>query len=120
MNRLCKVMLIFVLVLTLSACHNNINNNQEITSDKKDETVERTPLKYVKMHLVDDQIYTGKEIKPSLDLKDKGKTLFEGVDYTIDYENNINVGTAKMTVTGIGNYDGIVVIRFKIVENNNN
>lgn len=32
--------------------------------------------------------------------------LAEGTDYVIDYANNINAGTAAITVSGIGNYAG--------------
>ncbi|MBO4235303.1 MAG: hypothetical protein J5928_02505 [Firmicutes bacterium] len=42
-------------------------------------------------------------------------TLKPGVDYEISYKNNIEVGTATMTVTGIGNYSGSVTKTFKIV-----
>ena len=38
-----------------------------------------------------------------------------GVDYTIVYTNNINVGTATATITGVGNYAGSIDFQFKIV-----
>ena len=36
-------------------------------------------------------------------------------DYTVSYENNINVGTASAVVQGINDYEGIYVINFEIV-----
>ena len=117
MNKLCKATLILVLVLTLSACY---SNNQDTETDKKVEVVEKISLKYIKILSVEDQIYTGKEIKPTQDLKYKGKTLVEGNDYILSYSNNIDIGTAKMTITGIGDYEGTIIIRFKIVEDKNN
>ena len=36
--------------------------------------------------------YTGKEIKPSVTVKLDGVTLTEGVDYVVQYEDNIKVG----------------------------
>lgn len=43
-----------------------------------------------------------------------GEVLEEGVDYTLSFSNNVNVGTAKMTITGIGRYTGTVNKTFKI------
>ncbi len=44
-----------------------------------------------------------------------GKTcLTEGVDYEVSYENNVNVGTATLTVTGINDYAGSKSVTFKI------
>ena len=43
------------------------------------------------------------------------EALEYGVDYTIAYTNNINVGTATATITGVGNYVGSIDFQFKIV-----
>ena len=48
--------------------------------------------------------YTGKEIKPTVTLKHEGKPLTQGTDYTVEYSNNKNAGTATVTVTGKGAY----------------
>ena len=42
--------------------------------------------------------------------------LLKGIDYEVAYQNNINAGTASVTVTGIGNYDGTVTLYFTISE----
>jgi hypothetical protein len=42
------------------------------------------------------------------------KTLTAGKDYTISYQNNTNIGTAKVTVTGIGDYTGTATKTFTI------
>ncbi|MBR5336900.1 MAG: hypothetical protein IK152_02850 [Lachnospiraceae bacterium] len=44
-----------------------------------------------------------------------GKTLTEGVDYSLSYANNINVGTATMTITGMGEYTDTKEVTFKIL-----
>ena len=50
---------------------------------------------------VEDQSYTGSQIKPELVVKaPDGTVLTEGVDYTVAYEDNILPGTATITVTG--------------------
>lgn len=43
-----------------------------------------------------------------------GKVLTEKTDYTLDYENNINAGTAKAVVKGSGNYGGTIAKTFEI------
>ncbi len=48
--------------------------------------------------------YTGVEIKPAVTVLDGDNPLLENRDYTIVYSNNINAGTATVTVTGYGNY----------------
>jgi hypothetical protein len=53
--------------------------------------------------------YTGEEIKPEVTVKAvSGTTLTEGVDYEVVYSNNVNKGTAKVTIKGIGTYAGEV------------
>jgi len=42
--------------------------------------------------------------------------LKAGVDYTVAYANNINVGTATVTITGKGNYTGVLKETFEIKE----
>lgn len=40
--------------------------------------------------------------------------LVEGVDYRIEYKNNIEIGTATATVYGIGSYTGSISVNFNI------
>ena len=61
--------------------------------------------------------YDGKAKKPGVMVKLNGKTLKNGTDYTVSYSNNIKVGTAKVTITGKGNYTGSVSKTFKIKNN---
>ena len=62
--------------------------------------------------------YTGKGITPSVLVEDHGKILSKGTDYQIGYSSNINVGTATVTVTGIGKYSGTASANFKITPQN--
>lgn len=53
--------------------------------------------------------YTGEEVKPSIGLmySNYNQTfLIEGVDYKVEYSNNINQGVATAKVIGIGRYTG--------------
>jgi len=55
---------------------------------------------------ISSQTYTGSAIQPTVTVKDATKTLGLTTDYTVSYTNNINVGTANVTITGVGNYAG--------------
>ena len=58
--------------------------------------------------------YNGKEQKPIVTVKDNGTLLKEGTHYKVMYKNNINTGTATVTVSGMGGYGGYVDIPFTI------
>ena len=58
--------------------------------------------------------YNGKAKTPSVTVKIGGNTLKSGTDYTVSYSNNIKVGTAKVTITGKGNYTGSVSKTYSI------
>lgn len=60
-------------------------------------------------------VHTGTAITPKITLMDGTTTLIEGTDYTLDYENNIALGNAKIIITGIGNYEGTLNQEFAIV-----
>lgn len=59
--------------------------------------------------------YTGEKITPSVAVSKNGEVWTAGVDYSVTYANNINVGTAKVIVTGIGDYDGSITKTFTIL-----
>lgn len=58
--------------------------------------------------------YSGKAQKPTVVIEDGSYVLEENTDYTIKYKNNVNVGTAKVILTGIGDYMGDVTQTFEI------
>lgn len=68
--------------------------------------------------------YTGKEIKPEIELlyidnpteenTNTEKRLIDPENYTVSYQNNINAGTATITVTGKEEYINSTSINFKI------
>ncbi|MBQ4467344.1 MAG: fibronectin type III domain-containing protein [Firmicutes bacterium] len=63
-------------------------------------------------------VYNGKAQKPTATVKAKvngsTKTLKSGTDYTISYSNNKDVGKAKVTIKGKGNFTGSLTKTFKI------
>lgn len=69
----------------------------------------------VKVDSVKNQAYTGKKIEPKVIVKNGGKTLTKGTDYTVSYKNNVKPGKATITITGKGNYTGKKTVYFNIV-----
>ena len=63
--------------------------------------------------------FTGSEIKPEVYVANYDEKLTEGKDYIITYEDNINIGTGKVIVTGIGAYKGEVIKTFNIIDPKN-
>lgn len=62
--------------------------------------------------------YTGYPIAPDIVVTMNGRVLNRGTDYTVTYSNNTNVGTATMTVTGIGSFSGTKTINYTIEAKN--
>ena len=69
-------------------------------------TITPKSIENVTIGAIDDQPYTGKQITPTPEVKDGEKELTSGTDFTYSYSNNQYVGTATVTVTGKGNYQG--------------
>ncbi|MBQ9230899.1 MAG: leucine-rich repeat domain-containing protein [Prevotella sp.] len=65
---------------------------------------------------IDDQEYNGSELKPALVIKDGEILLVEGTDYDAVYDNNVDAGTATITITFKGNYTGTAEKTFTIVD----
>ena len=76
-------------------------NQKEITADMV--TVDTT-----------EKESTGEAIKTTVTVKDGETVLVEGRDYEVEYSNNVEPGTATVTVKGIGNYTGSVDKTFTI------
>lgn len=60
-------------------------------------------------------VYTGMNIEPEIIIKDGDTVLQKNKDYTLKYNNNLNVGKATITITGIGNYKGTITSNFNII-----
>ena len=58
--------------------------------------------------------YDGTVKTPAVTVISGGKTLAANSEYTVTYRNNKNIGTATVTVTGIGNYTGTISKNFTI------
>ena len=58
--------------------------------------------------------YDGTEKTPGVTVTLDEKTLTKDTDYTVTYSDNVNAGTATVTVTGMGNFTGTKEITFVI------
>ena len=78
--------------------------------------IEQKSISDVAIEPVSDQYYTGDVLKPELTVTDNGKKLEEDVDYTVSYSDNTKAGTAKVVITGMGNYSSAKETSFRIIE----
>ena len=87
--------------------YENLNLREELAKTKFDAV--KITLSYSRA------AYSGKARKPAVKAVYYGKTLKQGTDYTVAYSSNKNVGKAKVSVTGKGDYAGTKVKTFRIV-----
>ena len=65
---------------------------------------------------VKDATFTGSAIKSDVDVRLGNVTLKEGTHYTLSYKNNVNAGTAQVTISGKGSLEGAVTKSFTIAK----
>ena len=65
---------------------------------------------------IPDQEWTGSAIEPDVTVSLNDEELVKDIDYTLSYENNVDLGFATVTVDGIGNYTGRKYASFHIVQ----
>lgn len=64
---------------------------------------------------IEDQTFTGRPLTPKPAVIYDDNLLREGVDYTLAFEANVNVGEANVIIIGKGDYSGTKIVAFKIV-----
>lgn len=62
----------------------------------------------------DSYVYDGTAHKPTVTVKDGSKTLVNDLDYTLEYKDNIDAGTATVTVRGKRNYGEYMPMTYEI------
>ena len=68
---------------------------------------------------ITDKAYTGKPVEPKPRVLLNGKELKEGADYTLQYRDNVEIGTGIITIHGLGStLSGSRKITFRIVKAN--
>jgi hypothetical protein len=96
---------------------NRLIDEMKVVLAERKTTNENRKLRNLKFASVDDipvQIYTGSPVYPPFHLFLNGNLLALGVDYTAAYKNNVNPGTATITVSGKGACIGKKEITFNI------
>lgn len=75
----------------------------------------RADVKELEIKQIPEQNYTGTALTPDVEVYDGGKRLVNGIDYTLSYASNTEIGTAVVTIAGTGNYIGTLPVYFFIV-----
>ena len=87
-------------------------------SIKTSVTVKKYNIKNSLVRLdVDTYIYTGEKIYPNVSVMYNNQYLIKNKDYEVVYENNKDVGLGDIYIKGINNFNDVIKINFKIVEN---
>ena len=79
------------------------SSNYDITFTKGTLTVGKKALEDGFIANIASLVYNGVAQEPAPVVTFNGMTLVKGTDYTVSYENNVNVGTATATVTALAN-----------------
>lgn len=78
--------------------------------------VSEIDMDHAEVETIPDKEYTGEQIRPEVVVTMDGEPLTEGEDYTLVYENNVEVGTAKVIIrsTEESRYYGEKIVEFTI------
>lgn len=91
------------------------NTTYIYTGENNDETTESKLLSSCTIEEIEKQVASGKAVTPKVVIRYGKYVLVEGKDYTLQYLNNVNAGTATINITGLGSYTGEVKATFKII-----
>ena len=77
--------------------------------------IDPSSIVYATVSGLTNKTYNGTAQTQNPTVKIGTKALKSGADYTVSYKNNINVGEATVTITGVGSYSGGVTKTFLIL-----
>lgn len=98
-----------VATMRITGTDTHYSGSREVTF-----SILRRSIHLSKANEIGKQIYTGKDITPSVTVTDNGKALVEQTDYTLMYSDNRRAGTGTATVAGKGNYTATKTLLFDI------
>lgn len=88
-----------------------------VLSEKQDEKPLIVDIQDAIVSSIPNFVYTGDEIKPTIEITYDGNALIEDEDYVISYSNNVNASSlAKIKIIGKGNFDGEREMFFTIIQ----
>lgn len=76
--------------------------------------VQRIDISEANVSAIAAQVYSGKALKPAVSVSYGGKTLVDGIDYTLQYKDNVLPGKATVVIEGFGDYIGKKLASFDI------
>ena len=85
-----------------------------VTTDKTEVTIEALAKEGIWIKDIPAQTYTGKALKPEVQVYDYAKPLVFKKDYTVSYKNNTKAGKADVIIKGKGNYAQTITGKFTI------
>ncbi len=91
----------------------NDNSSYKFTATKNF-TIAQAPISGAMIANIPSVTYNTRAHTPDVTVTFNGSTLEAGKDYDVAYTNNINAGTATVTVTGKGNFTGTASKTFTI------
>lgn len=94
------------------------NPNYEILLGEETFAITPKPLSSASVTVgrIPNQRYTGGAITPTVEVHDGNTQLRQNTDYQLSYEGNVEVGSAQVTITGMGNYGGSRQVSFRIIK----
>lgn len=93
----------------------NDNSSYKFTATKNF-TIAQAPISGAMIADIVDVTYNTRTHTPDVTVTFNGSTLEAGKDYDVAYTNNVNAGTATVTVTGKGNFTGSANTTFTIAK----
>lgn len=112
MKKTLRVLTVAVIVLCLACAFTGCTRLSSLFGGNEQNT---TSLEQCNVQLEYDAYqYTGSPIEPKVTVTYTGSVLEEGVDYTVSYSDNTEIGTGKATISGKGKYKGEVTLSFQI------
>ncbi|MCD7716147.1 MAG: hypothetical protein LUI39_06825 [Lachnospiraceae bacterium] len=108
----CKSIAIFFFTFLLAF---SFRPAQSLAADVSS-TAAQTDISLTTVSDIPDQTWTGSAITPAVTITygNGTVTLVRGTDYEITYSKNTDVGTASVTITGLGSYCGTIEKTFCI------
>ena len=91
-----------------------LESNYKVVKNLGELKVNRADISLMTFPVFKAVTYTGKARTKTFTIKNGDLPLVKDTDYTVEYANNVNAGTADVIVTGIGNYTGTVTKNFTI------
>lgn len=91
------------------------DTDEENPDDNQENQQEKTDISKCTVTMKTSVTYAGKAVKPNVAVKNGTQALVENRDYTLKYLNNSGIGMATAKITGIGEYEGTVKKKYKIL-----